>query len=58
MRPEIAELLHLKQQRAVEVARDEDGGLAGGRVEQIMDGYAWLRAWSARNQIVMEIPNA
>ena len=57
MRPEIAELLHLKQQPAVEVASDEDGGLTDGRIEQIMDRYAGLRAWSARNQIVTEIAN-
>jgi hypothetical protein len=57
MRPEIAELLHLKQQPAVEVASDEDGGLTDGRIEQIMDRYAGLRAWSARNQIVTEITN-
>jgi CRISPR system Cascade subunit CasD len=58
MRPEIAELLHHKQQLAVEVAGDEDSGLADGRIEQLMDGYAGLRAWSARNQIVTEIANA
>jgi len=57
MRPEIAELLHLKQQPAVEIAADEDAGLAEGRIEQLMDGYAGLRAWSARNQIVKEIAN-
>jgi CRISPR system Cascade subunit CasD len=57
MRPEIAQLLHLKQQRAVEVAADEDSGLANGRIEQLMDGYAGRRAWSARNHIVTEIAN-
>jgi CRISPR system Cascade subunit CasD len=57
MRPEIAELLHHKQQLAVEVAGDEDSGLADGRIEQLMDGYSGLRAWSARNQIVTEIAN-
>jgi hypothetical protein len=57
MRPEIAELLRLKQQPAVEVAADEDGGLTDGRIEQLMDGYAGLRAWSTRNQNVTEIAN-
>jgi hypothetical protein len=58
MRPEIAKLLHLKQQEAaVEIAGDEDSGLADGRIEQIMDGYAGLRAWSARNHIVTEVAN-
>jgi CRISPR system Cascade subunit CasD len=57
MRPEIAELIRLKQEPAVEVAADEDGGLANGRIEQLMDGYAGLRAWSARNHIVTEVAN-
>jgi CRISPR system Cascade subunit CasD len=57
MRPEIAKLLRLKRQPAVEIAADEDGGLANGRIEQLMDGYAGLRAWTARNQIVTEIAN-
>jgi CRISPR system Cascade subunit CasD len=57
VRPEIAGLLRLKQQPAVEVAADEDGGLTQGRIEQRMDGYAGLRAWSARMQIVTEISN-
>jgi CRISPR system Cascade subunit CasD len=58
MRPELAELLRLEQQaRPVEIAADEDGGLANGRIEQLMDGYAGLRAWSARNHIVTEIAN-
>lgn len=56
-RPEIAELLHLKQQPVVEIAADEDGGLTSGRIVQLMDGYAGLRAWSARNHIVTEIAN-
>jgi hypothetical protein len=55
MRAEIAELLHLKQQPAVEIAADEDGGLTNGRIQQLMDGYAGLRAWSAHNHIVTEI---
>jgi CRISPR system Cascade subunit CasD len=45
MRPELAELLRLEKQPAVEIA------------EQLMDGYAGLRAWSARNHIVTEIAN-
>jgi CRISPR-associated protein Cas5/CasD subtype I-E len=57
MRPEIAKLLHLEQQSAVEITADEDGGLTNGRIEQLMDGYAGLRAWSARNYIVTEIAN-
>jgi CRISPR-associated protein Cas5/CasD subtype I-E len=57
MRPEIADLLHLKQPLAVEIAADEDAGLTEGRIEQLMDGYAGLRAWSGRNQIVKEIAN-
>jgi CRISPR-associated protein Cas5/CasD subtype I-E len=57
MRPEVAKLLQFKQQPAVEVAADEDAGLTEGRIEQLMDGYAGLRAWSARNQIVKEIAN-
>jgi hypothetical protein len=57
MRPEIAKLLDLKQLPTVEVAADEDGGLSDGRIEQLMDGYAGLRAWSARNHIVTEIAN-
>ena len=57
MRPEIAQLLHLKQQLAVEVAADEDSGLSNGRIEQLMDGYAGMRAWSAHNHIVTEIAN-
>lgn len=57
LRPEIFELLGLKDQAAVEVAADEDGGLADGRIEQSMDGYAGLRAWSTRKQIVTEIAN-
>jgi CRISPR-associated protein (Cas_Cas5) len=57
LRPEIFELLGLKDQLAVEVAADEDGGLADGRIEQSMDGYAGLRAWSTRKQIVTEIAN-
>ena len=57
MRPEIAKLLDLKQLPTVEVAADEDSGLSDGRIEQLMDGYAGLRAWSARNHIVTEIAN-
>ena len=57
MRPELAKLLRLEQQPAVEIAADEDGGLTNGRIEQLMDGYAGLRAWSARNHIVTEIAN-
>jgi hypothetical protein len=57
MRPAIAELLRLKEQPAVEIAADEDGGLTNGRIVQLMDGYAGLRAWSARNHILMEIAN-
>jgi CRISPR system Cascade subunit CasD len=55
--PEIVELLGLKHQSVVEVAADEDCGLTDGRIEQRMDGYAGLRAWSARKQIVTEIAN-
>jgi len=50
-------MVRLEQQLAVEIAADEDGGLANGRIEQLMDGYAGLRAWSARNHIVTEIAN-
>jgi CRISPR system Cascade subunit CasD len=57
MRPEIVKLLHLKQQPAVEMAADEDAGLAKGRIEQLMDGYAGLRAWGTCNHIVTEIAN-
>jgi hypothetical protein len=57
MRSEIATLLHLEQQPAVEITADEDCGLTNGRIEQLMDGYAGLRAWSARNHIVTEIAN-
>jgi CRISPR-associated protein Cas5/CasD subtype I-E len=56
-RPEVAKWLRLKPQKAVEVAADEDSGLNNGRVEQRMDGYAGLRAWSSRKQIVTEITN-
>ena len=57
VRPEIVELLGLQHQSSVEVAADEDSGLTDGRIEQRMDGYAGLRAWSARRQIVTEIAN-
>jgi hypothetical protein len=55
--PEVASILRLNLGRAVEVAADEDSGLIGGRIEQRMDGYAGLRAWSSRTQIVTEIAN-
>jgi CRISPR system Cascade subunit CasD len=55
--PEVASKLRLKLKPAVEVAADEDSGLMGGRIEQRMDGYAGLRAWRNRTQIVTEIGN-
>jgi CRISPR system Cascade subunit CasD len=58
MRVEIVKLLWLENAPAVEIAADEDAGLPQGRIEQLMDGYAGLRAWSARNQIVTEIVHA
>ena len=58
VRPEIAEWLRPKHQPAFEVAADDDCGLNDGRIEQRMDGYAGLRAWSNRKQIVTEINNA
>ena len=57
VRLEIVELLGLKHQSVVEVAADDDSGLTDGRIEQRMDAYAGLRAWSARKQIVTEIAN-
>jgi hypothetical protein len=57
MRLTARQLLHLKQQLAVEIAADDDGALTNGRIVQLMDGYAGLRAWSARNHIVTEIAN-
>jgi CRISPR system Cascade subunit CasD len=57
LRPEVAQRLRLKQQTTVEIAADEDSGLTHGRIEQHMDGYAGMRAWSARKQIVMEVAN-
>jgi CRISPR system Cascade subunit CasD len=57
VRPETIELLGLKHQSAIEVAADEGSGLTDGRIEQRMDGYAGLRAWSSRKQIVTEIAN-
>jgi CRISPR system Cascade subunit CasD len=57
LRPEVAQRLRLKQQATVEIAADEDSGLTHGRIEQHMDGYAGMRAWSARKQIVMEVAN-
>jgi hypothetical protein len=57
VRPEVARLLRLKLQPAAEVAADEDGGLSDGRLEQRMDGYPGLRAWSNQKQIVTEITN-
>ena len=56
-RPEIGKWLGIKQRPALEIAADEDCGLSEGRVEQRMDGYAGLRAWSNRKQIVTEISN-
>jgi CRISPR system Cascade subunit CasD len=55
--PEIARSLLVSVQPAVEVAADEDSGLTHGRIEQRMDGYAGLRAWSNQRQIVTEITN-
>jgi hypothetical protein len=55
--PEVSSLLKLKLQATVEVIADEDAGLIGGRIEQRMDGYAGLRAWSNRKQIMTEITN-
>jgi hypothetical protein len=40
------------------MAADEDAGLSKGRIEQLMDGYAGLRAWGTCNHIVTEIANA
>jgi CRISPR system Cascade subunit CasD len=57
LRPEIAKRLGFKQQATVEMAADEDSGLTHGRIEQRMDGYAGMRAWSARKQFVTEIAN-
>jgi CRISPR system Cascade subunit CasD len=57
VRPEVASILRLKLQPAAEVVADEDSGLIGGRIEQRMDGYAGLRAWRNRRQIVTEITN-
>jgi CRISPR system Cascade subunit CasD len=57
LRPEVSELLRLKQQATFEVAADADAGLPLGRVEERMDGYAGMRAWSTRKQIVTEITN-
>jgi CRISPR system Cascade subunit CasD len=58
VRPEISSILRLNPQPSVEIIADEDSGLSGGRIEQRMDGYAGLRAWSSRKQIVMEVANA
>jgi hypothetical protein len=57
VRPEVSSILRLKMQPVVEVVADEDSGLSGGRIEHRMDGYAGLRAWRNRKQIVTEIIN-
>ena len=53
----IAQILRIKPQPTAELAADDDSDLIGDRIEQRMDGYAGLRAWSNREQIVTEIPN-
>jgi CRISPR system Cascade subunit CasD len=54
---EISSVLRFKLRPAVEVVADEDSDLIGGRIEQCMDGYSGLRAWTNRKQIITEIAN-
>jgi CRISPR system Cascade subunit CasD len=57
LRPEVLALRHQPLASAFVIAGDEDSGLTKGRVDQNADGYAGLRAWKNRKQIVTEVTN-